>query len=44
MGYPNGGIIDHSFEERRKILEGKQRKASIINIKLILDFFANQNF
>ena len=37
-------FIDHSFEERRKILKGKQRKGSIINIKLILDFFANENF
>ena len=29
------GFIDHSFEERRKILKGKQREGSIINIKLI---------
>ena len=27
-------FIDHSFEEHRKILRGKQRKGSIINIKL----------
>ena len=30
------GFIDHSFEERRKILKGKQREESIINFKLIL--------
>ena len=29
-------FIDHSFEERRKILKGKQREGSIINVKLIL--------
>ena len=37
-------FIDHSFEKRRKILRGKQREGSIINIKLILDFFAKQYF
>ena len=29
------GLIDYSFEERRKILTGKQRKGRIINIKLL---------
>ena len=28
-------FIDHSFEERRKSLRGKQDEESIINIKLI---------
>ena len=28
-------FIDHSFEERRKILRGEQLQGSIINIKLI---------
>ena len=28
-------FIDHSFEERRKILRGEQLEGSIINIKLI---------
>ena len=28
-------FIDHSFEERRKILKGEQLEGSIINIKLI---------
>ena len=27
--------IDHSFEERRKILKGKQREGSIIIVELI---------
>ena len=27
-------FIDHSFEERRKILKGKRREESIINVKL----------
>ena len=29
------GFIDHSFEERRKVLSGEQLEGSIINIKLI---------
>ena len=28
-------LIDHNFEERRKISKGKPREGSIINIKLI---------
>ena len=28
-------FIDHSFEERRKILRGEQLERSIINIKLM---------
>ena len=32
-------FIDHSFEERRKNLNGKQREGSIINIKLIYSIY-----
>ena len=28
-------FIDHSFEERRKVLKIKQHEGSVINIKLI---------
>ena len=47
-------FIDHSFEERRKILKRKQREGSIIDMKVLeylqkrktlkMTFFLDQSF